>query len=97
MSGGVDGLVSALAVYRTSLFVGGNFLNAGAAPAMRIARWDGASTSVSPAAAPAAAARAGRVVWDGRDGGGHLLPAGIYFVELHAPAATLRGRVLLRR
>lgn len=39
---GMDGTVSALAVYKGELIAAGNFLNAGGLPIQRIARWDGA-------------------------------------------------------
>lgn len=38
---GVDGVVRSMAVHNGSLFVGGEFFNAGGQPALKIARWDG--------------------------------------------------------
>ena len=73
---GVNGAVTALAVYDGKLIVGGRFTEAGGMPAMRIAQWDGTewSTLTGALGAPGADGE----ITDLLEWGGDLLVAGAF-------------------
>lgn len=88
VGGGINGGVSALAVYDDgsgpALYAGGSFGGAGQAPALRIARWDGASWSALAGSNPNLAVNA-LAVHD--DGEGEKLYVGGQFTHVGGMSA----------
>jgi len=39
----------------------------------------------------------GTVIWDGRDGSGHPVPSGIYFIRIRGPGIDEASRVVVAR